>query len=746
VQWANELLRYSSQYDQKAYAAIQVLGMPNKLPDVGASPVAWAPANADSRGTEYVRVKYKLAIHVQQIAIAENLNPGAVYQVFLYDTKGKQHKVYENKSIVAPLTTGGRMFRIMIDRSEYLVNELKLVLHPADIPGMNQIDAIGIADTREPVHSKINTIDTAEYIGEAENLGPALNSNYDDMLPIISADGQSLYFGRKLHPQNTGADKADDIWYSELDDSGHWSKAINPGAPINNEYHNYVAAVSTDGRQLILANEYTRVGIPAQGVSVSSRTANGWSQPKNLRIKGFYNLNEFSCYHMGPQGNVLLMAIERHDTYGDMDIYVSFKENGLNWTEPMNLGPTINTAATEGSVFLAADGKTIYFSSDGFSGYGSFDMYMSRRLDNTWTNWTEPINLGPQINSRLRDFYYTIPASGDYAYFSSDKNSMGRSDIYRIKLPREVRPLPVTLLQANITDAITHEPIDINIHFEGNEDDNFLDRLNPLDDGNLKIIIPKNAGLILSADIPGYFPIFEPVDRFSPIEEAQYMDYNEDDLTAEMDWELRNEMTDSLQQILHKELQAKTVDQIRTEHHLNREETGIDSNNIFLVTISNRDSLKNAMRNDVEDEIISEILQQAEENNNYEEVLKDIEAIPIREGQIIRIDNIYFDANKWYIRPESDEALNNIVDFLNKNPKIKIEIGGHTNGLPSTEFCNELSANRAKRVARYIIDHGIEQDRITWKGYGKTVPIADNHTRSGRSKNQRVELKIISIK
>ena len=224
------------------------------------------------------------------------------------------------------------------------------------------------------------------------------------------------------------------------------------------------------------------------------------------------------------------------------------------------------------------------------------------------------------------------------------------------------------------------------------------------------------------------------------------MDYNEDDLTAEMDWELRNEMTDSLQQILHKELQAKTVDQIRIEHHLNREETGIDSNNIFLVTISNRDSLKNAMRNDVEDEIISEILQQAEENNNYEEVLKDIEAIPIREGQIIRIDNIYFDANKWYIRPESDEALNNIVDFLNKNPKIKIEIGGHTNGLPSTEFCNELSANRAKRVARYIIDHGIEQDRITWKGYGKTVPIADNHTRSGRSKNQRVELKIISIK
>ncbi len=744
VQWANELLRYSSQYGQKAYAAKQVLGKPNKLPDAGASPVAWAPAKPDSRFPEYVRVKYKTAIHVQQIAIAENLNPGAVYQVILYDTRGKQHKVYENKDLIVPLTPGSRVFRIMIDRTGYMVNELKLILHPAAIPGMNQIDAIGIADSQIPVHAKINLVEAEEYTGKAENLGPAINSEADDMLPIISADGQSLYFGRKLHPENIGADKADDIWYSTRNESGQWTKAINPGAPLNNEYHNYVAAVSTDGNQLVLANEYSRFGIPAQGVAISTRSINGWSQPKNLRIKSFYNLNEFSCYHMGPQGRVLLMAIEQHDTYGDMDIYVSFKEDGLNWTEPLNLGPSINTAATEGSVFLAADGKTIYFSSDGFSGYGSFDMYMSRRLDDTWTNWTEPINLGPQINSRLRDFYYTIPASGDYAYFSSDKNSYGRSDIYRIKLPREVRPLPVTLLHANITDAITHEPIDVNIHFEGNDTGYRMDDID-LEDGRLQVIIPKQANLILSADIPGYFPIFEPVNRFSPIHEIQFMDYNEHDLMAEMDRELRLEMTDSLELVLNDKLQAQNLDQIRLEYHIDNSEQVNTTNTYLPVQNTNPDSLKNAMRKDVEQEIINEILEQAENDRNYSEVIKDIEAVPIRAGEIIRIDNIYFDANRWYLRPESDESLDKIVDFLEKNPNIKVEIGGHTNSLPSDDFCNKLSENRAKRVARYIIDHGIKAERISWKGYGKSVPIADNHTKAGRRKNQRVELKIISI-
>ncbi len=747
VQWADELLRYSSQYGPKGYSAKQVLGKPNKLPDYGPSPVAWAPAREDNRVDDYVRVKYRTAQHVQQIAIAENLNPGAVYKIYLYDTKGRQHKVYENTDMIVPLTPGGRMFHIFIPRTEYLVNELKLVLRTSAIPGMNQIDAIGIADSKIPVEASIHTVELIHYEGEAENLGSGVNSIYDEMLPIISPDGQTLYFARKLHPQNFGEAKADDIWYAEMRPDSTWGPAKHLGEPLNNEYHNYVAAVSPDGNTLVLANEYTRLGVPAQGVSISQKKNGIWSKPRNLRIKGFYNLNDFSCYHMGVDGDILLMAIERHDSYGDMDLYVSFKEEGLNWSEPLNLGPQINTAGTEGSVFLAADNKTIYFSSDGYSGYGSFDMYMSRRLDDTWTHWTEPVNLGPKINSRWRDFYYTIPASGDYAYFSSDKGSFGKSDLYRIKLPRELRPLPVTLVETKVVDALTREPLEIDVHFRGTLGNRPFERDVQLENGETKFIIPKEAELIAEIDIPGYFPIrknLSPVDK----DELQFLDYAEDDIATELELELRLQMRDSLKHFIELELEKKSPEQIRNEQGISNH----SPDSLIAAVLAgkpsagaNRDSLKNVLEPVVEQALIDELLDDIEKKDEYVEMSEDIEAIPIREGQIIRMDNIYFDANKWYLRPESHEELDRVVQFLKDNPNVFVEVGGHTNGLPSTDFCNTLSENRAKRVARYLIEHGIEPERVTWKGYGKTRPIADNSTLAGRKKNQRVELKITKV-
>ena len=103
------------------------------------------------------------------------------------------------------------------------------------------------------------------------------------------------------------------------------------------------------------------------------------------------------------------MAIDRYDAYGGKDIYVIFLQRDNKWTEPLNLGNDINTAHMEYSPYLAADNETLYFSSKGFSGYGGSDIYISRRLDNTWTNWTEPENLGPDINSIGDDVFFNIP-------------------------------------------------------------------------------------------------------------------------------------------------------------------------------------------------------------------------------------------------------------------------------------------------------------------------------------------------
>ena len=138
---------------------------------------------------------------------------------------------------------------------------------------------------------------------------------------------------------------------------------------------------------MLVANNYEKV---KQDISTSEKTGSGWSFPKALKINDFYNNNEFSCYHMNTEGNIILMTIQREDTDGDMDIYMSrLQANGV-WTEPRNTGSAVNSAGTEGSVFIAADNHTIYFASNGFSGYGGFDMFMSKRLDDTWTNWSEP--------------------------------------------------------------------------------------------------------------------------------------------------------------------------------------------------------------------------------------------------------------------------------------------------------------------------------------------------------------------
>ena len=133
------------------------------------------------------------------------------------------------------------------------------------------------------------------------------------------------------------------------------------------------------------------------------------------------------------------------------------------------------------------------------------------------------------------------------------------------------------------------------------------------------------------------------------------------------------------------------------------------------------------------------------ERPSKSKILVDLDRDKIKKGQKIKIDRLYFAADSSAITVESYEVLNEVYDFLNGNPDIYVEIGGHTNSIPPHKFCDRLSTERAQSVAKYLIGKGIEQHRVSYKGYGKRKPIASNSTDSGRKKNQRVEIKIISI-
>ena len=213
---------------------------------------------------------------------------------------------------------------------------------------------------------------------------------------------------------------------------------------------------------------------------------------------------------LAADGKTLLISLQRDESYGNRDMYACFLRDDGTWTAPKNLGPDINTAADEGTPFLAADGKTLYFASDGYSGYGSTDMYLSRRLDDSWQKWSEPENLGPDFNTPDWDAYFTLPASGDYAYFVSQQKTIGEADIFKVKLPPSLRPSPVVLVVGKVIDGKTGNPVEATIHYEvlpGGKEAGIA-HSNPTT-GEYKISLPAGALYGFRAEAKGYVAVNE---------------------------------------------------------------------------------------------------------------------------------------------------------------------------------------------------------------------------------------------
>lgn len=513
LQWAKEVREFSSQRSATQYSAQQILFEPNAVLGHQASPCVWTPEKENGKNEEFIKVRFAKPEFARQIVICEVMNPGAISKVYTVNTGGFEKLVYENEKPKAENNQTNVLNVIFEEKSATKIQEVKVVLNTKAVKGFNGIDAIGLSTSEKPFQPELEVI-TGANDHKKENLGNGINSAFTEYLPQISPDGKTLYFARRGHPDNKGAQKLDDIWVAESKDGEVWQEAKNIGAPLNDDFFNYVFTITPDGNTILLGNVYRKSMEPLPGVSRSHKSGKSWSFPSEVKIDSYVNQSPYNEFCLSANKRVMIMAINDGKSLGDNDLYVSFLTPSKTWTKPVNMGAMVNTAAAEASPFLAADGKTLYFSSNGYLGYGKNDIYMTKRLDDTWKNWTKPVNMGPVINSEENELYYSVPASGKYAYFVSKKQTLGESDIFRVELPNAVKPFPVTMVTGKVLHWDTKEVLQAEVHYdllpegadvgEGETDS---------ETGEYKIIIPQDHMYGIHAMKDGFFPISERIDE-----------------------------------------------------------------------------------------------------------------------------------------------------------------------------------------------------------------------------------------
>jgi outer membrane protein OmpA-like peptidoglycan-associated protein len=511
------------------------------------------------------------------------------------------------------------------------------------------IDTVG-----KLVTQKENIIKSTTIV-KVENLGANINTALPELRPTISADGNLLFFIVENDPMNTKYNSirnSQDIWYSARDSFGNWGPARHMSNPLNTYFYNAVFWISPDKNRILIRNAFIEGDYAGNGVSMSYRKANGsWSKPNALLIKNYqkYDKGRQNGATMAHDGKTLLLYMTEEKGSYNNDLYVSFLQHDSTWSEPKSLGKKINLPKyNEMTPYLAADGITLYFSSDRPGGLGDNDIWMTKRMDDSWQKWSEPINLGAPINTPEWDAFFTLDAGGEYAYLtSSDSSGFGESDIVRVKLLEREKPDPVVIVDGNVYNKKTGQPLTASLIYEtlpdGTEAGNGLS--SPVD-GSFKIVLPYDKNYLIRASADKFFAISE---------------------------------------------------------NLN-----LDS----LVKAGNR------------------------------QIHKDLYLVPIEIGQVFRLNNVFFDFDKWDLRPESFVELDRVVKLLNENPSMEIELSAHTDSFGSDDYNFKLSDNRARSCMEYILSKGISSNRVTSQGYGETKPVAANDTPDNRQLNRRVEFKI----
>jgi OmpA-OmpF porin, OOP family len=513
-----------------------------------------------------------------------------------------------------------------------------------------------------------------------ENPFASLNSPYDEQNPFLSPDGNTLYFTIGNHPQNIGGKRdPGDIWFSTREGKT-WSAPKHAGQKLNDRAYNAVAGMSAKGEQLILHGHYDPSGATArtQGISVATKEANGWSRPANISIPYYQNKSAILSGTVSPDGSVFVFAAETYGSYGVEDLYVTFQSNG-KWSEPKNLGAVVNTPFQELCPSVSADLKTLYFSSNGRMGRGSFDVYSATRLDDSWTNWTQPVNLGSPINTPGRELFFKV-YNTNLALFTTTSSS-DRYGVIKLFTP--------------------------------------------------EVPFAKNDSIVAIVETP------DTLSQTTDIVASAVLENKPEPLPV------KPELPPDYVSVYGKVTNSKTGEVIPARMRFTRVAGATQlvqaTANGYVVNMPFRDEYRVAVE---ANGYVSKIETLNVRDFEMKELELNFSLQPVEVGTIVNLKSVLFVQAKTDILPESFEELDLVVDFLKNNPTVKIDLAGHTDNRGVHNDNVKLSQQRVNKVKEYLVSKGIESKRISGKGYGGTKPIASNDTEESRRMNRRVEFTI----
>jgi outer membrane protein OmpA-like peptidoglycan-associated protein len=349
-----------------------------------------------------------------------------------------------------------------------------------------------------------------------EILGDNINSVSAELRPTVSFDGKKLYYIVEGITVDESKSKkfGQTVWFSELDTKNKWGKAVKCTLPINGQLDNAVFWVSPDGNTVLIRGAYQNGKLSGKGFSFCTKSAGVWGEPKKINIAGYagMSIDIYSGASMSNDGKVLFLYFSEEKNNDNNDIYISKNIDENNWSVPVKVTSLSYDDYDEISPFLASDNVTLYFSSNRTGGLGGHDIWMTKRLDNSWLKWSNPVNMGDSVNSEKWEAYFSTDAAGEFGYFSTNKNSLGETDIAKVKLNKWQQAKSFVQLKGKIVNAKSNKAVDAKLSYDVISEDGIKTVTVSATNGNYSITLPYGKKYVISSNSDNYFEVKDTID------------------------------------------------------------------------------------------------------------------------------------------------------------------------------------------------------------------------------------------